>query len=150
MLLFPFVKQIARLVERMVPEGKQAVQPKLTAYIDERQFRIPQVALQEAFRELHRLGEVTAQMLERSRRAMLEQDMEAIQWVLEQEDGFVDPVCKLLDDFINGLLRGNLSRGQQAHCFQIKNLITDIERVGDLTEDLAESAQKRYQHQVIL
>jgi phosphate:Na+ symporter len=147
-LLFPFVKQIARLVERLVPEEKQAVQPKLTAYIDERQFRIPQVALQEAFRELHRLGEVTAQMLEYSRHAMLEQDLEAIQWVLEQEDGFVDPVCNSLDGFINGLLQQNLSVRQQRHCFQIKNLVTDIERVGDLTENLAESAQRRVQHQV--
>jgi len=147
-LLFPFVKQIARLVERLVPEGKQAGQPKLTAYIDERQFRIPQVALQEAFRELHRLGEVTAQMLESSRRAMLEQDLEAIQWVLEQEAGFVDPVCRALDDFTNGLLQRNLSVRQQRLCFQIKNLVTDIERVGDLTENLAEAAQRRVQHQV--
>lgn len=147
-ILFPFVKQIARLAERLVPEGSQVAEPKLTAYIDERQFRIPQVALQEAFRELHRLGLVTADMLDSSRRALLEQDMEAMQWVLEQEDGFVDPVCKILDSFINGLLNSNLSQEQQAHCFQIKNLITDIERVGDLTEDLAESAQKRYQHQI--
>jgi phosphate:Na+ symporter len=148
-LLFPFIKQIAWLAERLVPEGRVAVQPKLTAYIDERQFRIPQVALQEAFRELYRLGEMTAQMLECSRRAMLEQDVEAIQWVLDHEDGFVDPVCKALDGFTNGLLQGNLSLGQQRRCFQIKNLITDIERVGDLTEDMAEAAQRRIEHQVV-
>ncbi len=147
--LFPFIKQIGWLAERLVPEEKVGAQPKLTAYIDERQFRIPQVALQEAFRELRRLGEVTAQMLECSRRAMLEQDLEAIQWVLDHEDGFVDPVCKALDGFINGLLLENLSLRQQRRCFQIKNLITDIERVGDLTEDLAEAAQKRVEHQVI-
>ena len=148
-LLFPFIKQIAWLAERLVPEAKVVVQPKLTAYIDERQFRIPQVALQEAFRELYRLGEVTAQMLECSQRAMLEQDLEAIQWVFDHEDGFVDPVCKALDGFINGLLQGNLSLSQQRHCFQIKNLITDIERVGDLTEDMAEAAQRRIEHQVV-
>jgi phosphate:Na+ symporter len=148
LLLFPFVKQIARLSERLVPERAQAVEPKLTAYIDERQFRIPQVALQEAFRELHRLGEVTLQMLDCSRRAMIDQDLEAMQWVLDKEDGFVDPVCQTLDDFINGLLRENLSVGQQRKCFQIKNLVTDIERIGDLAEDLAEAAQKREQHQV--
>jgi phosphate:Na+ symporter len=147
-LLFPFVKQIAQLVERLVPEGRKAVEPKLTAYIDERQFRIPQVALQEAFRELHRVGEVTAQMLEYSRRAMLEQDLGAAQWVLDQESGFVDPVSKVLDGFINGLLQRNLSVRQQRLCFQIKHLITDVERVGDLTENLAEAAQKRVEHQV--
>lgn len=148
-VLFPFVNQLTRLVEWLVPEEAADVTPKLTAYIDERQFRIPQVALQEAFRELHRLGEVTAQMLECSRRAMLEQDVGAIQWVLDHEDGFVDPVCKLLDSFINTLLQSNISVKQQRRCFQIKNLITDIERVGDLTEDMAEAAQKRIDHQVV-
>ncbi len=148
-VLFPFIKQIAWLAERLVPEQQVDAKPTLTAYIDERQFRIPQVALQEAFRELHRLGEVTAQMLECSSRAMLDQDVEAIQWVLDHEDGFVDPVCKALDGFINGLLQTNLSLKQQRRCFQIKNLITDIERVGDLTEDMAEAAQKRIEHQVV-
>ncbi len=148
-MLFPFVRQLAQLVKWLVPEHETVTPPKLTAYIDERQFRIPQVALQEAFRELHRLGEVTAQMLDCSRRAMLEQDVEAIQWVLNHEDGFVDPVCKALDGFINTLLQSNLSVGQQRRCFQIKNLITDVERVGDLTEDMAEAAQKRIEHQVV-
>lgn len=147
-LLFPFVKQIARLVERLVPEARRAAQPKLTAYIDERQFRIPQVALQEAFRELHRLGQVTAQMLEHGRRAMLEQDLGAAQWVIDQERGFVDPVSRVLDAFINSLLQRNLSVRQQRLCFQIKSLITDVERIGDLTENLAEAALRRTQHQV--
>ncbi len=56
----------------------------------------------------------------------------------------MDPVCTILDEFINGLLAENLSSSQQRHCFQMKNLITDIERVGDLTEDLAEAAQKAH------
>lgn len=147
-VLFPFVKQISWLSERLIPEGIIEVKPKLTAYIDDRQFRIPQIALQEAFRELHRLGEVTAQMLEHSQRAMLEQDKEAIQWVLDREEEFVDPVCKELDEFINGLLQKNLSVKRQRRCFQIKNLITDIERIGDLTEDIAEAAQKRIEDQI--
>ena len=147
-VLFPFIKQITWLAERLVPEGHAVVKPILTAYIDERQFRIPQVALREAFRELHRLGEVTAQMLECGQRAMLDEDLEAVKWVFDHEDGFVDPVCKLLDSFINSLLQKNLSLGQQRHCFQVKNLITDIERIGDLTEDMAEAAQKRIEHQV--
>jgi len=147
--LFPFIKQIAWLAERVVPEGATEAKPKLTAYIDERQFRIPQVALQEAFRELHRLGEMTAQMLDAARRAMLEQDMDAVQWVLTQEEEFVDPVSKLLDEFINGLLQQNLSVRQQRRCFQVKSLITDIERVGDLTEDMAEAAQQVKENQVV-
>jgi phosphate:Na+ symporter len=147
-VLFPFGRQIARLAERIVPGGKRVQEADLTAYIDERQIRIPQVALQEAFRELHRLGEVTAQMVEQSRPALLDGDLEAAQWVLSQEDKFVDPVCSILEGFVNTLLRSNLSVSQQQRCFQIKSLITDIERVGDLTENLAQAALRRLEGKV--
>ena len=148
-VLFPFVRHIARAAEWLVPKREQETKPSLTAYIDKRQYGLPPVALKEAFRELYRMGERTAQMLERGRLALLEKNMDAADWVLEQEDEFVDPLCETLDRFINELLLGNLSEGQQAHCFQIKNLITDIERVGDLTEDIAQAAQTRVAHDVV-
>jgi phosphate:Na+ symporter len=142
-ILFPFVKQIARASRWLVPKSAGEDKPKLTAYIDEMQFSIPAVALTEAARELIRLGEVTAQMVESSRRALAENDIDSAQWVLEQEVSLVDPVHKLLEDFINTLMRRDLSLSQQKRCFQLKNLLTDIERVGDLAEDLAQAAQKR-------
>ena len=74
--------------------------------------------------------------------------MDAAQWVLEQESEFIDPVCVVLENFVNTLMRENLSVSQQSRCFQLKNLTTDIERVGDLAEDLAEAAQKKVAHNV--
>jgi phosphate:Na+ symporter len=147
-VMFPFVRQIARAAELLVPKSADEEKPKLTAYIDERQYRLPPVALTEAFRELTRIGEITAEMIDRGRRALVEDDMDAAQWVLEQEGEFVDPVCVILEDFVNTLMQGNLSVSQQRRCFQLKNLITDIERVGDLTENLAQAAQKKVAHGV--
>ena len=82
-------------------------------------------------------------MIEYGRMALIDGDMDAAQWVLEQEESFVDPVTDVLENFVNGLMRENLSTRQQKHCFQLKNLLTDVERVGDLTEDLAEAAQRK-------
>lgn len=147
-VLFPFVKQITRIVELLVPKRAEEEKPKLTAYIDERQYRLPPVALTEAVRELNRIGEITAAMIDRGRLALVENDLDAAQWVLEQEDEFIDPVCVILEDFVNTLMEGNLSVAQQRRCFQLKNLITDIERVGDLTENLAQAAQKKVAHDV--
>ena len=141
-ILFPFVGHIARTARRLVPE-KEELEPKLTAFIDHMQYGIPSVALTESLRELIRMGEITAQMIEQSRLALIEDDMDAAQWVLEQEDKFVDPITDVLENFVNGLIRENLSASQQKRCFQLKNLLTDVERVGDLTEDLAEAAQSR-------
>jgi phosphate:Na+ symporter len=147
-VLFPFVRYIVRASELLVPKSPEEEKPKLTAYIDERQYRLPSVALTEAVRELKRIGEATAEMIERGRLALVENDMEAAQWVLEQESEFVDPLCAILEDFANTLMQGNLSVAQQKRCFQLKSLITDIERVGDLTENLAQAAQKKAAHGV--
>jgi phosphate:Na+ symporter len=148
-VLFPFVRHIARAAELLVPKSAEEQKPKLTAYIDERQYRLPPVALTEAVRELNRIGEITAEMIDRGRQALVENDMDAAEWVLEQEGEFVDPVCVVLEDFVNTLMQGNLSVSQQRRCFQLKSLITDIERVGDLTENLAQAAQKRVAHGVM-
>lgn len=147
-LFFPFVRHVARLVKWLVPEKPAACKPRVTAYIDEMQYSVPAVALTEAARELAHIGEVTAQMLETSRRALLERDTSLAQQVLGQEEEVVDPVCKELGTFVNVLMQQDLSVAQQRRCFQIKNLLTDIERVGDLAEDLAQVAIERVQDQV--
>jgi phosphate:Na+ symporter len=147
-ILFPFVKQIAQLSAWLVPAGHKEEKLKVTAYIDEMQYSVPAVALTEAAREFIRLGEVTAAMLEDSCRALVEKSMESAQRVLVQEEKVVDPVFKELSSFIDILMRADLSQGQQKRCFQILSLLTDLERVGDMAEDIAEYAIERIDNDV--
>jgi phosphate:Na+ symporter len=112
------------------------------------QHTVPSVALTEAARELVRLGETTVCMLEESCQALLSRNAAAANHVLEQEDKFVDPVYKTLVDFVNRLIQEDLSITQQKRCFQIKNLLIDIERVGDMAEDIAQYAMERTRHNV--
>ena len=142
MIMFPFVKQIAWVAEMIVPQENKSTKEKLTLYIDEMQYSVPAVALTEAARELVRLGEAVASMFEESGQALLRKNAEAAEHVLEQEDKFVDPVYKTLVDFVNRLIQEDLSVAQQKRCFQIKNLLIDIERVGDMSEDIAQYAME--------
>jgi len=73
-ILFPFVRQIARLSRGLVRKRPGEEKPRVTTYIDEMQYSVPAVALTEAARELTRIGEVTAQMLDQSRQALVEKD----------------------------------------------------------------------------
>jgi len=147
-ILFPFVKPIARAASWLAPRTAQAEKPKLTAFIDKMQYGVPAVALTEAARELTRLGEVTADMLQDSCIALIDQDISHAQKVLVQEDKLVDPVSKELGAFVNRLMDEDLSLAQQKRCFQLKNLIIDIERVGDMAEDIAQYALERVEHEV--
>jgi phosphate:Na+ symporter len=147
-ILFPFVKQIAWVAEKLVPPEKKPAKEKLTAYIDDMQYSVPAFALTEAARELARLGRAAARMVEESCQALLTKDPEAAKHVLEQEDQFVDPVFKTLVDFIDRLIREDLSIPQQKRCFQMKNLLIDIERVADMSEDIAGYAMERIREDV--
>jgi phosphate:Na+ symporter len=112
------------------------------------QYSVPAVALNEAAREFTRLGEVTAGMLEDSCRALVEKRTELTQRVLIQEEKVVDPVFKELSKFIDVLMRADLSQVQQKRCFQILSLLTDLERVGDMAEDIAQYAMERVDNNV--
>jgi phosphate:Na+ symporter len=147
-ILFPFVKPLANLVRHLVPADAPDKKEKLTAYIDEMQFAVPAVALTEAARELVRLGDFTAEMVEMSCIALVEKDTAFAQRVLIQEDQLVDPVTAELDRFVNILMQDDLSEVQQKRCIQLHNLLIDIERVGDLSEDIAQLALERMENDV--
>jgi phosphate:Na+ symporter len=143
LLLFPFVNQIAAVVKRLAPDEPAKRKQKVTVYIDEMQYAVPAVAITEAGRELTRLGEVTAEMVELSCKALLEKDASSAARVLILEDEVVDQVTKELENFVNNLMLAELSMAQYRRAFQIKNLLIDIERVGDMTEDIARYAINR-------
>lgn len=143
LMLFPFVRQIAAVAMRIAPADPEKVEHKVTMYIDEMQYAVPTVALKEASRELQRLGDITVEMVELSCRALLEKDIVAAERVLYLESGVADPVTRDLEHFVSVLMRSELSFVQQKRAFQIKDLLVDVERVGDMAEDIADYAKDR-------
>jgi len=142
-VLFPFVKPIAKIVEWISPMKPEEEKKRITVFIDEKQFAVPSVAINQARRELYRLGGITAEMLELCCQALIDKDMETAERVLVMEDKVVDAVTDELETFVNTLMRSDLSHEQQRRSFQIKNLLVDVERVGDMAEDIAQFAQDR-------
>ncbi len=76
-------------------------------------------------------------MVESSCTSLINKDFAMAQRVLVLEDEFVDPLTNSIDLFVNKLFQEELSPNQQKRCLQIKSLLVDIERVGDLAEDIA-------------
>jgi len=141
--LFPFVNQLAAVVKRIAPDDPVVSKEKLTKYIDEMQYAVPSVALNEAARELVRLGEVTEEMVELSCHALLEKVPADAEKVLALEDQMVNPVTKEIEHFVNNLFRTELSNSQYERALQIKTLLVDVERVGDMAENIANGALAR-------
>ena len=126
LMLFPFVQHVAHLVQKLAPDEPVKRKQKVTAYIDPMQYAVPAVAITEAGRELARLGEVTAEMIELSCGALLGKNATDARRVLALEDEVVDPVTNELENFVNNLLLGELNQAQHKRAFQIKNLLIDV------------------------
>lgn len=113
-----------------MPRTEEEERPGLAKYIDESLYRFPDIALAEATKELHRIGEVTAEMIALGRRAVIKGDIVAMQRVLELEDELIDPLCATLDSYLNELLQ------EDAVYFE---LLRNLERISDHAENLGVS-----------
>jgi len=142
LILFPFTGAIVGVTKKLVPARPQH-RPLVTQFLDENLLKLPSIALQEAAKELVRTGQLAGQMLTSAPGALLDMDEVAIESVLTREAQDIDPLCAEIERFVDRLLRGHLSEKQRRRCFQLKHLITDIERVADLTENLAQAGQER-------
>ncbi|MEN8173672.1 MAG: Na/Pi cotransporter family protein [Chloroflexota bacterium] len=140
-ILFPFIKTITRASERLVPKTEAEEQEKLTQFIDDSQYRFPTIALNEATRELNRVGEITGEMIELGRLAIIENNADAAQEILFLETDVINPLCVTLENFINTLLQDDIGEDQTRYALHLKEMITDVERVSDLVWDLANIAQ---------
>lgn len=149
-VLFPFVPQIARLSRFLVRDDKPATENKrVTQYIEESYYSIPALAISEARRELVRMGREAASVVSLSAEALLQEDSRRIDEVIHVEQDLLDPLTHEIEYFIDRLMEEqHLSSEQKERCFQLKALLIDIERLGDLAENIAQAAREKIQDQV--
>jgi phosphate:Na+ symporter len=146
LVLFPFIPLIVRACKALIPGEDQV--PTLTQYLDENLLQVPTIALAEASKEVVRVGNLTSDMLGWSRDALLQGDEANIQRVLHCEAEQIDPLCRATEQYIDRLTRGSLNEDERLRCDQLKHVITDVERVADMTENLAQAGQERIRERV--
>jgi phosphate:Na+ symporter len=147
-ILFPFIRPIRRLSELIIPEEPTGEVTKVTRFLDDELLAIPSVAIVEAAKELERMGATTVQMIELSRKALIERDADTAIQVLRLEREVVDPLCDAIERFVDSVVSQELDSQTRRRCFQLKNVNVDLERVADHAENMAEAAEDRIYHEV--
>ncbi len=146
LVLFPFIPVIVRICKALIPGEEEA--PTLAQYLDENLLQVPTIALTGASKEVVRVGTLTCHMLDWSRDALLQGDEANIQRVLHCEAEQVAPLCRAIEQYIDRLTRGSLNEGERKRCFQLKHVVTDVERVADMAENMAQAGQERNRESV--
>ena len=135
LIFIPLVGLLVRFCERLIPDKEGEVIGK--HFYDEEMLHLPQAALLESEREIHRTAEKTLEMIVLSKSALLTKNLDDARKVMQLEDE-VDERCRSTEDFIDKIREEELNKVDAIWRIKLLAILTDIERVGDLASNIAE------------
>ena len=137
-VLFPFAKAMVWLIMRIIPEkhAPDRVEPMLM-YLSERTAQTPGLALTHTLKELGRMGEIAAGNLDRSLKAFFNRDEQAAYRVIEIEKT-IDYLSHSITDYMIEFRGLDLSEHDLKTLGSLHHVVIDMERIGDLAENIAE------------
>ena len=147
LVMFPFANGLVRLSEKLIPENKEgeaedSLIEQMGRRLDRRMLNNPALAIETVTGEVVHMGMLTRDNLKLAMQAVNEPDKEAIKQVFEMESN-INQMETMLTSFLVEV--DNLSLTEAQHLV-IKNLfytVSDIERIGDHSENIAELADTK-------
>ena len=152
-ILFPFANGLVKLSGLFIKDTKVEVELDETRitlrHLDERILETPSFAVVNSIKEVVHMGEIALNNTRDAIEALLKNDKEKAQKVLEVEK-VIDAHEKIITEYLVKI--NNLSLTERQH-FIVNNLfytITNIERVGDHAENLADLALEKVKNNIFL
>lgn len=152
-LLFPFSGLLVKLSCILVKETEAAkkevsgLEEEMQRHLDSRILENPAFAIEHAEKEVVRMGEVSLMNLRIAGEALLQDNQGEMQKVMDNE-AIIDHMERMLTDYLVKI--NNLSLNEEQNLL-VKNLfytVSDIERIGDHSENLAELAAEKVKNQI--
>ncbi|MDR1581542.1 MAG: Na/Pi cotransporter family protein [Synergistaceae bacterium] len=149
-VFFPIVKPYTELIKRVLPIGPSAAahEAQETRFLDAHLAEVsPAAGIDAVRKETVRLGEIALAMIKDCRRIIIDRDWKSIPDVMAAE--------KTIDKVTHEIVRYATEVGQKVHTRDLSRLlnscvngVSDIERMGDHGENLAELAQYMSEHKL--
>jgi phosphate:Na+ symporter len=141
LLMLPFVAALVFAVKALLP-GKEIKIDGGVRFLDRRLLSTPGIALSQAEKEAERLGRMSLAALDDAIRAFKESDLGLAKVVQKREDA-VDELDDAIEAFLVKLTRRELSKAQAKRVSALVHSISDIERVSDHANNIAELAERK-------
>lgn len=152
-ILFPFAKQLVDFSGMVVKETEEtAAEEKAHAseeilHLDQRIFQSPPMALEVAVMEVVHMGRMVEKNLKLALDILLTGDNEKIPQVYKNEEA-VNAMNRKLTEYLIQVNNLSLNEEQKREVSNLFYSVSDIERIGDHAENLAESAEYLAEHKL--
>jgi len=152
-ILFPFAKGLVKLSGLFFHNQEEEVEVDETRvtlrHLDDRILETPSFAVANSIKEVVHMGEITLNNLKVSVEALLKNDEEKAKKVLEIEK-VIDAHQKIITEYLIKINNLSLTEKQHYVVNDLFHIITNIERVGDHAENLAELAMEKVKDDIYL
>ncbi len=134
-LFLPLIGLFGRFVEKIIPgQDKYSAAPEFLNTVD---LGNPEKALANVRCEIQRMTAISMSALTDSVEGFLERDQARLDSVLARED-MIDELCKAVTYYTMQVSRGPLPQELQSQPLLLLHIMSDIERVGDHAENIAQ------------
>ncbi|MBR4985639.1 MAG: Na/Pi cotransporter family protein [Proteobacteria bacterium] len=140
---FPFAPFIVKLSQKLIPvrpEETQSLKDRELIYMQEGNLP-PAVALQQAQREITRMGKLASNNLKLAVKCFFEQDQKLIQQI-EDNENTINFLTHAITQRLVKIRTFNMTGHERNKITQMTFTVSDIERIGDHAENVAEYASQ--------
>ncbi len=141
LIMLPLVGGIVTMVKKVVP-GEVIKVDRGVKFLDEYTLRTPSLALGQASKETLRMAKTTSEMLGHVMEALEMEDTKLVRTVAKKEEA-VDELHDAIKGYLTRLSGEDLSKTQVRQLSILTHSITDIERVADHANNLAELMERK-------
>ncbi|MCI8949875.1 MAG: Na/Pi cotransporter family protein [Lachnospiraceae bacterium] len=153
-LLYPFANQLVKLSALFVKDKEdekeilsQGEEKEALRHLDQRIFESPAFAIEVASTEVVHMGQITLKNIQQALDSLTNPEEVSTKEVYETEET-IDRMEKMLTEYLIKVNNLSLNEYQKMVVNNLFYSISDIERVGDHAENLAESADYIRDHNV--
>lgn len=154
-LLFPFARQLVSLSQLIIKDTDDEnrdemleVESLVGRHLDIRLLKTPSAAVEAVIGEVVHMGRVTLQNSIDAVNSVMERDSELVEKVFQTEET-INNLEKLLTAYLVKINNLSLTEEQKLVINNLFYTISDIERVGDHAENIAEISQYLIEHNLV-
>ena len=140
-ILLPFLSLFVKLIVKLLP-GEEVIIKKGPIYLSKTVINTPSIALEQATKELVRMGDMVESMLNDVILSFIQNDINVLKKVYLKEE-VVNTLEKEITKYLVLISQQSLNVNQSKRLNDLINIANDIERVGDHAENLAELTEEK-------
>jgi phosphate:Na+ symporter len=139
-VMLPFSGLLVKIAGKLSAVRKGEVSEDEPIHLDDRILNTPNIAIENCIKEIVRLGTMAYENLQLACETVFSRNKNDIEKILEREQS-IDNLTKAISAYMSKLCSTNISSEENTRITKLFHTVSDMERIGDRCEDLAEFTQ---------